>query len=54
VRGVFLEEGRVVLGGTDLGHPTHLAQCPTIGRASLVARGKLAIGDAVWDILDRK
>jgi hypothetical protein len=48
----FIEESRAVLGGVDLGHPTHLAQCPTIGGVPLPARGMLAIGAAVWDILD--
>jgi hypothetical protein len=48
----FIEESRAVLGGMDLGHPTHLAQCPRIGGVPLPARGMLAIGEAVWDILD--
>ena len=48
----FIEESRAVLGGIDLGRPTHLAQCPTIGGVPLSAQGMLAIGEAVWDILD--
>src|SRR5262245_59613474 len=48
----FVDESRAVLGSTDLGHPTHLAQCPTIGGVPLPARGILAIGEAVWEILD--
>jgi hypothetical protein len=48
----FIDESRAVLGGMDLGQPTHLAQCPTIGSVPLPARGVLAIGEAVWDILD--
>jgi hypothetical protein len=48
----FIEEARAVLEGMDLGHPTRLAECPTIGGVPLPARGMLAIGEAVWDILD--
>ena len=48
----FIEESRAVLGGIGLGRPTHLAQCPTIGGVPLPARGILAIGEAVWEILD--
>jgi hypothetical protein len=49
----FIEESRAVLGGVDLGHPTHLAQCPTIGGVPLPARGMLAIGAAVGTSLTR-
>jgi hypothetical protein len=48
----FVDESRPVLGGVDLGHPTHLANCLTIGGVPLPARGILAIGEAMWDILD--
>jgi hypothetical protein len=48
----FIDESRAVLGGTDFGHPIHLKQCPTIGEVPLPARGMLAIGEAVWSILD--
>jgi hypothetical protein len=48
----FIDESRAVLGGVDFGQPTHLAQCPTIGAVPLPARGMLAIGEAMWDILD--
>ena len=48
----FIEESRAVLGGIDLARPTHIAQCPTIGGVPLPAQGMLAIGEAVWGILD--
>jgi hypothetical protein len=48
----YIDESRAVLDGIDLGQPTHLAQCPTIGAVPLPARGMLAIGAAVWEILD--
>jgi hypothetical protein len=48
----FIEESQALLGETDLGHPTHLEQRPKIGGAPLPARGMLAIGEAVWGILD--
>jgi hypothetical protein len=48
----IIDESRAVLEGVDLGRPTHLAQCPKIGGVPLPARGMLAIGEAVWDILD--
>jgi hypothetical protein len=48
----FVDKSRAVLGGVDPGHPTHLAQCPTIGGVPLPARGMLAIAEAVWGILD--
>lgn len=48
----FIDESRAVLAGVDLGHPTHLALSPKIGEVPMPARGMLAIGGAVWDILD--
>jgi hypothetical protein len=40
------------LDGAALGHATRLEQNPTIGGVPLPARGVLAIGQAVWAILD--
>jgi hypothetical protein len=48
----FIDESRAVLGRMDLGHPIHLKQCPKMGGVPLPARGMLAIGEAVWEILD--
>jgi hypothetical protein len=48
----FIDDSHAELGGVELGHPTHLKQCPTIGGVPLPARGMLAIGEAVWEILD--
>jgi hypothetical protein len=48
----FVETSRAVFDGVDLGHPTHLPDCVRIGAATLPARGVLAIGQAVWEILD--
>jgi hypothetical protein len=48
----FIDESRAVLAGVDLGRPIHLKINPKIGEVPLPARGMLAIGEAVWDILD--
>jgi len=48
----FVDEARAELDGVDLGRPTRLSENPTIGGVPLPARGVLAIGRAVWEILD--
>ena len=48
----FIEESRAVFAGRDLGHPVHLELSPKIGELPLPARGMLAVGGAVWKILD--
>jgi hypothetical protein len=40
------------LDGADLGAPARVAPNPTIGEVPLPARGVLAVGGAVWPILD--
>lgn len=48
----FVDESTATIDGTDLGHPTHLQKNPTIGGVALPARGILAIGQGMWQILD--
>lgn len=48
----YIDDAHAVLDRIDLGHPTHMAVNPTIGDVALPARGVLAIGQAVWKILD--
>jgi hypothetical protein len=48
----YIDDARAALDGTDLGHPARLAASPTIGEVTLPARGILAIGQAMWEILD--
>ena len=48
----YIDDAHAVLDGIDLGHPTHMTVNPTIGNVALPARGVLAIGQAVWKILD--
>lgn len=48
----FIDDSQATLDGTDLGRPAHLRACPTIGEVTLPARGVLAIGQAIWTILD--
>lgn len=48
----FIEESRALLAGIDLGHPVHLELNRKIGELPLPVRGMLAIGGAVWQILD--
>jgi hypothetical protein len=48
----FVEDAIATLGGVDLGRPTHVKPNPTIGNVPLPARGVLAIGQAMWEILD--
>jgi len=44
-----LAASRAVLNGDDLGAPTRLAECPTIGGVTVPARGVLAVGEAAWE-----
>jgi hypothetical protein len=48
----FIDESRATLGGVDLGRPVRLDDNPRIGDVALPARGILAIGQALWKILD--
>jgi hypothetical protein len=48
----FVDDSRATLDGVDLGRPVHLPENPRIGDVPLPARGVLAIGQAVWEILD--
>jgi hypothetical protein len=48
----FVNESTATLDGVDLGQPTHVKPNPTIGEVALPARGVLAIGQAMWRILD--
>lgn len=48
----LIEESRATLDGVDLGRPARLAEPPRIGDVTVPARGVLAIGQAVWPILD--
>jgi hypothetical protein len=48
----FVNESTATLDGLDLGQPTHVKPNPTIGEVALPARGVLAIGQAMWQILD--
>jgi hypothetical protein len=49
----FVEESTANLDGVDLGRPAHVKPNPTIGEVPLPARGVLAIGQAMRQILDR-
>jgi len=49
----FIDESHATFDGVDLGRPTHLNENPTIGDVPLPARGILAVGGAVWEILDQ-
>jgi hypothetical protein len=48
----FVEDSRATVDGVDLGRPIHAKPNPTIGDVPLPARGVLAIGQAMWEILD--
>lgn len=48
----FVDESRATLDGIDLGRPVHLRENPRIGDVPLPARGVLAVGQALWRILD--
>jgi hypothetical protein len=45
----WVAAARAVLNGDDLGAPTRLAECPTIGGVTVPARGVLAVGEAAWE-----
>ncbi|MFF4952753.1 hypothetical protein ACWC2K_03310 [Streptomyces chattanoogensis] len=49
----FVEDSHARLDDVDLGLPVRLADNPRIGDVPLPARGVLAVGQAVWEILDR-
>jgi hypothetical protein len=48
----FVEDSNATLDGVDLGRPTHREPNPTIGDVPLPARGVLAVGQAMWEIID--
>jgi len=48
----FVDDSRAVLDGVDLGQPARLRENPVIGGVPLPARGVLASGQAVFQILD--
>jgi hypothetical protein len=48
----FIEESQATLDGADLGRPARLRENPAIGGVPLPARGVLATGQAVFEILD--
>jgi len=48
----YIDDARAILDGTDLGRPARLSASPSIGEVTLPARGVLAIGQAMWQILD--
>ncbi len=48
----FIDDSRATLDGADLGRPARLPGNPAIGGVTLPARGVLATGQAVWEILD--
>jgi hypothetical protein len=49
----LIDDSQAVLGGVDLGRPARLPANPTIGGIPLPARGVLATGQAVFEILDQ-
>jgi hypothetical protein len=48
----FIDDSQATLGGVDLGRPARLRANPAIGGIPLPARGVLATGQAVFEILD--
>jgi hypothetical protein len=48
----FIDDSHATLDGADLGRPVRLRANPTIGEVPLPARGVLATGQAVFEILD--
>ena len=48
----FMDTATAILNGRDLGRPTIEKANPRIGDVTLPARGVLAIGQAMWEILD--
>lgn len=49
----LIDSARASLDGIDLGSPVRLKDPPDIGGVPLPARGVLAIGGAMWGILDQ-
>jgi hypothetical protein len=50
----FVDESRATLQGVDLGRPARTEVNPAIGGVPLPARGVLAIGQAMWPVLDQE
>lgn len=48
----FIDDSQATLDGVDLGRPARLRENPVIGEVPLPARGVLASGQAVFQILD--
>lgn len=48
----YIDHSHATLDGVDLGQPARLQANPTIGEVTLPARGVLATGQAMWQILD--
>jgi hypothetical protein len=48
----FIDAATAVLDGADLGRPSVMRPNPRIGDVTLPARGVLAIGQAMWQILN--
>jgi hypothetical protein len=48
----FIDDSQATLDGVDLGRPARLRANPVIGGIPLPARGVLATGQAVFEILD--
>jgi hypothetical protein len=48
----FIDQASAVLEDQDLGRPAAVSPNPRIGEVALPARGVLAIGQAMWEILD--
>ena len=48
----YIDDSQATLDGADLGRPARLQANPTIGEVTLPARGVLATGQAMWEILD--
>jgi hypothetical protein len=49
----LVDTSRATLDGVNLGRPVRLQDNPRIGDVPVPARGVLAIGQAVWEILDQ-
>jgi len=49
----FIDTAAATFEGEPLGQPTTMIPNPRIGDVTLPARGVLAIGQAMWEILDR-
>ncbi len=49
----LVDQAHATLDGVELGRPVQLRDNPRIGDVALPARGVLAIGQGVWEILDQ-